>query len=173
MEKHLAVFFESEKMFESFVKIAGKENLNIIAGDFVKINSSAAITAVSGRNIENIECDNILIVCGKSMKKLPDTGKSGSVSVILSSSGSVVLTEKQLSDYKFITCGFSSRDTVTLSSVTSDKAVVSIQRAFYCINGDKIEPMEIVIDSDDNGGENMLMVVAALLFSGAWKKRRE
>ena len=173
MEKHLTVFFESEKMFESFVKIAGKENVNIIAGNFIKINSGSVITAINDRNIENLECDNVLIVCGKSMKKLPNTGKSGNVNVILSSSGSVVLTEKQLSDYKFITCGFSSRDTVTLSSVTSDKAVVSIQRAFYCLNGDKIEPMELVIDSDDNSGENMLMVVAALLFSGAWKKRRD
>ena len=173
MKSYLTVFFDSKDMFDSFVNIAGEENINIIAGNFMKIRGGAEITAILGKDEDELESENILVVCGEKMKKLPNIYASGSVSVIFSSSSKAVLSPKQLSNYKFITCGFSLKDTVTLSSVTSDIKVVSIQRAFYCMNGDKIEPMELVINSSENCGENMLMVVTALLFSGIWKKRMD
>jgi len=44
-----------------------------------------------------------------------------------------------------ITCGLSPRDTITLSSIASDSAVINLQRTVGCFDGTTAEPQEIPV----------------------------
>lgn len=66
-----------------------------------------------------------------------------------------------------ITCGLSQKDTFTFSSIDQDKAVVSLQRELFSLDGGYVEPSEIPVcfhkmDSD----YGVLSSIAVLMLSG-------
>lgn len=44
-----------------------------------------------------------------------------------------------------VTCGLSPRDTITLSSINEDSAVIDVQRSITCFDGSVLEPQEIPV----------------------------
>lgn len=68
---------------------------------------------------------------------------------------------------KTLTYGLSSRDTLTLSSVTPESAVVSLQRSIITLGGAVLEPAEFPVhlrNPDDRNG--LLLCAAVLLLCG-------
>lgn len=61
-----------------------------------------------------------------------------------------------------ITCGLSARDTITLSSINEDSAVIDLQRSITCFDGKIMEPQEIPISLCSTIDSFALMCVAAI-----------
>lgn len=61
-----------------------------------------------------------------------------------------------------ITCGLSARDTITLSSISEDSAVINIQRSISCFDGTVIEPQEIPVTLCSSIDSFALMCAAAI-----------
>lgn len=62
---------------------------------------------------------------------------------ILQSEQERYLKSLQRLNFRTITCGASQKDTVTFSSKSEDKIVISLQRPITNLTGENIEPMEI------------------------------
>ena len=150
MDKSLTVFFDSENLYREFLSVC-------------KLNGNK-ITAIQSAEKCRLYCGHLLIVCCKNTKKLPEIISPCDVTVILDSECRLILRENEAENYKFITCGYSSKDSVTLSSITNEKSVVSIQRGFINFNGNRVEPMDLVIDCNYRNCGNMLPIVTAQLF---------
>ena len=62
-----------------------------------------------------------------------------------------------------ITCGLRSRDTITLSSMTGDSAVIDLRRDISCLDGSVAEPQEIPLRHQDPRENFLFMAAAAIL----------
>lgn len=62
-----------------------------------------------------------------------------------------------------ITCGSSSKDTVTFSSKNDDEIVISLQRAISTINGEIIEPFEMPMKKSIEDDDFTLLAYVSLL----------
>lgn len=66
-----------------------------------------------------------------------------------------------------LTCGMSPKDTLTLSSISENNAVVSLQREIQDLNGNIIEPCEIKITYKEAFSKfELLTICGILLLSG-------
>jgi hypothetical protein len=66
-----------------------------------------------------------------------------------------------------VTCGLSQKDTITFSSLESDRAVISLQRKLKALDGREIEPVELPVRCDLTYREYpLLAAVAVLLLTG-------
>lgn len=73
-----------------------------------------------------------------------------------------------------ITCGLSTRDTITLSSINEDSAVINLQREITCFDGNVTEPQEIPVSLYSPIDSFALMCVAAIfILSGNTKHLSE
>ena len=61
-----------------------------------------------------------------------------------------------------ITCGLFAKDSITLSSIESDSAVINLQRSITCFNGDIAEPQEIPVRFKGPMDSYLLMAAAAI-----------
>ncbi|WRS28831.1 hypothetical protein U6B65_06820 [Oscillospiraceae bacterium MB08-C2-2] len=64
-----------------------------------------------------------------------------------------------------ITCGMASMDTITLSSITEESAVINLQRTITCLDGQLVEPQEIPIKLHSAAGKYAIMAAAAALIA--------
>ncbi len=62
-----------------------------------------------------------------------------------------------------ITCGLSPRDTITLSSIKEDSAVIGLQRGVACFDGSVAEPQEIPV-AFSHGADSFALMCAAALY---------
>lgn len=62
-----------------------------------------------------------------------------------------------------ITCGRSMRDTLTFSSCTEEKCVISLQRRLQRLDGSIAEPFELPIDCDKNDDGYAILCASLLL----------
>jgi len=61
-----------------------------------------------------------------------------------------------------ITCGLFAKDTITLSSIEPDSAVINLQRCVTCFNGSTAEPQEIPARLGRPVDSYLLMALAAI-----------
>ena len=69
----------------------------------------------------------------------------------------------QLKQYKTLTCGFSSYDTLVLSSSTPEQAVVSLQRQIQSISGKVLEPGDFLIKKSVEYSDTAVLLCVAVL----------
>jgi len=90
---------------------------------------------------------------------------------ILSSTGCVAVVDSQddalmqfVSGTRLpaITCGLSPRDTITLSSIDTDSAVINLQRSVTCFDGSAPEPQEFPVRLNTPIDNFSLMAVACV-----------
>lgn len=62
-----------------------------------------------------------------------------------------------------ITCGLSGKDSITLSSMDIDSAVIGIQRSIPCFDSSRVEPQELPVQLTAPVDSFPLMAVAAIL----------
>lgn len=73
------------------------------------------------------------------------------------------LPDSRLGKCQIISCGLSSADTVTFSSYTPEKAVISLQRSIKTVSGRIIEPLDIPINIASDITQFDLLALCALL----------
>lgn len=65
--------------------------------------------------------------------------------------------------FRTLSCGFSSYDTLVMSSSTMEKAVVSLQRRIYTLSGQMLEPADYLIDKRNDYSDTALLFSVAVL----------
>jgi len=94
---------------------------------------------------DTVACDDMVILYKDPVAFSPRlTPGRQTLAVVDSCDGAVM---RQVSETKLpaITCGLSSRDTITLSSIDVDSAVINLQRSVTCFDGSVLEPQEIPV----------------------------
>jgi hypothetical protein len=81
---------------------------------------------------------------------------------IVDSSKEDLLTYVATTGLPAITCGLSAKDTVTLSSIRTDSAVINLQRAITCFDGSLAEPQEIPVSRREDADSFALMAASAI-----------
>lgn len=90
---------------------------------------------------------------------------------VVDSSDSTVTEQVSATKLPAITCGLFARDTITLSSMNVDSAVIGIQRSISCFDGSRAEPQDIPVKLAKSVDSFTLMCAAAvLILSGNIKK---
>lgn len=118
-----------KKMWETLPELLRGGGMDILVSDI-------------GR-MKDVEVDNAVVVfSGESATAAQPHNGMEAVAVVNSGvPASIEAVSK--TGMPAITCGFSPRDTMTLSSFDSDSAVLSLQRGVKCFDGSVEEPREI------------------------------
>jgi hypothetical protein len=113
-------------------------------------------------SFDTIKADKAIIIC-KDILSLSNRLKNVKHGVAVVDSSIYPLSES-LPDIGLpaITCGLHSRDTITLSSIGEDSAVIGVQRAISNFNGSITEPQEFPIHFAKAIAPFTLMAVAAI-----------
>lgn len=115
-----------------------------------------------------LDMDKCVIVFKPStaLRSLPKAYPSGFTAVV----GSQNRTAKMLlenRDCRIIVVGTSVRDTLSISSINSDGASISLQRGITTLFGETASECEIKLANNDNASEYALLCTAALLILGS------
>ncbi len=129
-------------------------------------NSGCELTAVFEKNPAKIYApDAAVVLCRASSLE----NFSGQRYCILNSAIADDIETAKKSGGEVISCGLSLRDTVTFSSFTDDRCVISIQRPITRFDGKTVEPFELplsVADGDDRYGilcANLLLILGGYI----------
>lgn len=69
------------------------------------------------------------------------------------------LTVRQIRAERVVSCGLSPRDSLTLSSIGDQNAVVCVQRALLRPDGAQVEPQELPVSRPGGSAEDLLAVI--------------
>lgn len=131
--------------------------LNDFSEDFFKLTGGFPLIAVNG--CVRIDCPDCVIIAGKSAdwRRLE----------IRSALGLVVSEETQLTVPKgiqLITCGFSHKNAVSITSRTDERLILSLNRSVHTISG-ITEPLEMPVPTGGDEFELMANFSAGLLLT--------
>lgn len=107
--------------------------------------------------LEEIKVDQLLVVALRDAPKLPAKLRCD---VLLIPSDAEISCQGSAS---VITYGQLGKDTITLSSVDRDEAVVDLQRQILTLSGNTIEPCEIVVKVREQLDNDFILAVASIL----------
>ncbi|MFT3952379.1 MAG: hypothetical protein QM689_10630 [Oscillospiraceae bacterium] len=147
---------------ESIVMDASGENTGIDTA-FTIITGAALSGGNSGskrgavRSV--VKIDNSVLVFGENATTLPQGITGRNLTGILTQSNHRLTESLKNANIPVLTCGMSQKDTVTYSSFTGDKLVVSLQRRLKTPHGVTVEPFEMPIALDSRED-----IIPALVF---------
>lgn len=107
--------------------------------------------------LEELKAEGLLTVALRDAPKLPD---KLCCDILLIPSDAGISCQ---SDASVVTFGQLGKDTVTLSSVDRDEAVVDLQRQILTLSGQTIEPCEIVVKIREQLDNDFILAVASVL----------
>ncbi|MFA7637479.1 MAG: hypothetical protein WCX81_06925 [Monoglobales bacterium] len=89
--------------------------------------------------------------------------------IIANSDNTEIIASLKNYEGKIITCGMSTRSTVTYSSISEEGCVICIQRAIPTLSGEKIQPLEYPFEYTGKTFDevSILMIITAALLCGA------
>ena len=102
-----------------------------------------------------------LLVLNK--EQLPKISVRGAIKGICESSNHNALNVLKNNEIPAIVCGMSKTDTITFSSITNDKALISIQRRIKTNNGKILEPCEISIKLNHKYSNSAVICACSIL----------
>ncbi len=108
-------------------------------------------------SIEEVQSHGLLAVALRDAPKLPAKLQC---ELLLISSDAVISGPDSAT---IITFGQLGKDTITLSSVDRDEAVVDLQRQILTVSGVTIEPCEIVVKTREQLDNDFILAVASVL----------
>lgn len=165
----IAILVAADRQNKEFAR----ETARLLEKHFVTVRAYGGVLSTKKSNPSMILCDlqsfdtikaeKAIILC-KDALPLPGSlldVKNG-VAVVDSSN---YQQSPSLTDAGFpaITCGLHSRDTMTLSSIREDSAVIDIQRAILNLDGSRTEPQELPVCFDPSTDRFTLMAMVAVL----------
>jgi len=124
-------------------------------------------------SFQSVDADKVIVVC-KSLKSLNVELKGAAAVAVVDSSDEHLLAQVSHTRLPAITCGLKSKDTITLSSIGADSAVVDLRRSISCMSGNKVEPAEFPLRTKRPIDSFMLMsVVSVLILAGKMESLKE
>lgn len=161
---------KSDNRIYAALKRAARKKLSLVTigdGRITSDSESADLMVWQSKSISEIDARSSVLVF-KSEARVSGT--------LLCARDTVAVVDSQNEDavqyiaenkINAVTCGLSSYDTITLSSLTPDSAVVSLQRPVTSFSGALIEPFEAPVRLSRNAERySILSVCAILLLSG-------
>ena len=115
------------------------------------------------KSFKAIDTEKVIVVCKKPEPFTARIKGASLVVAIVDSSDDELLEHVSATRLPAITCGLRSRDTITLSSMAPDSAVIDLRRCITCLDGGRAEPQEIPIRLKNPLDSFLLMAAAAIL----------
>lgn len=116
---------------------------------------------VTENEFKHIECDYAIFLV-RSKNCIPETFHCKNAIAVVNSSDRNLLEMVAQRRIKALTCGLSSVDTLTLSSLTSDSAAISLQRQVQAFDGSTVEPFELPVSFTSHFEPFSLLYCAAV-----------
>lgn len=120
------------------------------------------IVFVTGKKFRCIDCKQAIFLM-RTKDSIPELFQCDNAVAIVNSSDQKLLSLVAQRHIKAITCGFSNVDTLTLSSLTSDSAVISLQRQVKAFDGSILEPFDLPVSFSSYFEPFSLLYSAAVL----------
>ena len=135
-----------------------------------------ALSRILGKHFDNSELtlcdiksfnptgrDKVIVVYNKAQTTVFQPRDDATAVAIVDSSDEQLLGHVSDTRMPAITCGLRSRDTITLSSMAGDSAVIDLRRDISCLDGSTAEPQEIPLRRQKPHENFLLMAAAAIL----------
>lgn len=114
-----------------------------------------------------IEVENGILLFKNSFESQEPVQVPDSFSCILESQNLHAASALQGNDAAAITCGTSSKDTISIAALDESSAALSVQRSIITVGGAILEPHDFTVTFSTNlGPHRILAVCAVLLLSG-------
>ena len=114
------------------------------------------------RTFESIFTDAALLIFKDTGGFSPESIMAKSIIAVVDSGNPEIMAFVSGTKFPAVTCGLSPRDTITLSSINVDSAVVNLQRTLTCLDGSFVEPQEIPVTLKRPIDSFTLMAAAAV-----------
>lgn len=160
---------KDQKLAEALVKRLSKF-FHVFYTDFLscgEVGEGREIVVVQTKSMKHIGCENVIVVF-LPHASVPDIIINGQVICLVCSDNKEQIWRLAEQSIPAITCGFSNKDTITVSSSTERAITLALQRQITTLGGAVVEPMELTLSAEDIQQQNEWMLTAALLlFSDA------
>lgn len=123
----------------------------------------ADIIISDARSFDLVYADTAIIIFRGGDGFTPEIETGGRTVAVVDSGSKAALLAVSKTGLPAITCGLAQCDTITLSSINEDSAVINIQRSITCFDGTIAEPQEIPV-SLCSSIDSFALMCAALLF---------
>ena len=156
--KHDKAFWQAIKttLENNFSVIYACERQLIVNGDKPEM-----IIADIG-SFDAIQTDETIIIFKDKLNINIDSSSMHNVIAVVDSSNEKLMRFVAATKLPAVTCGLSARDTITLSSISRDSAVISLQRSVVCLDGTQAEPQEIPVNICSICDNFALMAIASI-----------
>ena len=144
------------KLLEKYVKALSVSEKEIYFSGFDKCE----IICAFGRGLKEIIADDAVVFLNNCLSPIRISNERYCV---LDSLNQNDLTLAQKSRGEVITCGLSTRDTLTFSSCTEENCVISLQRQIRRFNGSIAEPFELPINCEKHDDRYAILCASLLL----------
>ena len=131
----------------------------------------AELLVADSCTFESIESDLALLIFKDTEQFSLETVKAKQIVAVVDSRNAQLVSFVSSTKLPAITCGLSPRDTITLSSIAVDSAVINLQRTVTCFDGSVVEPQEIPLKIGSEIDNYTLMALASVfIMSGNIQK---
>lgn len=113
-------------------------------------------------SLRSLECETAVIVYKEAISLETKIQAKNEVIAVVDSCNRELLPFVGKTGLNAITCGLSARDSVTLSSMGVDSAVINLQRSMTCFDGGVLEPQEIPLQLEAPVDDFALMAASAV-----------
>ena len=128
---------------------------------------NADFLVIDNANIQGAHMEKGVIVFKQEIKGCLELDLPAGFIAVTESDNDTAIKILQKNALQTVTCGLSQRDTLTYSSLDSEKAVISLQREIKSLHGESMLPHEIPVALQSTRSDYpLLAAVAVLLLSG-------
>ena len=156
-----------EKISDEICKMLSSNGIIRICDNIVTQNcNTPKFCIIECKNPKELQLSEaVIVVVGTIMYKNNITLKGKNIVGIVYSSDKAALQLFKDTNISVITCGMAEEDTISLSSIKDDSAIVSINRKIKSLKGKIIEPQEHKLNINAPLNDYSLLVATALVLS--------
>ena len=107
--------------------------------------------------------DNVIVLYKRPQPSVASLEGARAAIAVVDSGNEQLIAHVSKTRLLAITCGLRSRDTITLSSIDPESAVIDLRRTITCLDGSEVEPQEIPLRYNLPKDNFLLMCIAAIL----------
>ena len=158
------VFLMSDKYDNTYydiISILKQFQFSIVDSTYIHIFPSNRLAVEIGGRFDIKASKSTLLVLSE--KQIPKISVHGTIKGICESSNHNALNILKDNEIPAIVCGMAKTDTITFSSITNDKALISIQRRIKTNNGKILEPCEISIKLNHKYSNSAVICACSIL----------
>lgn len=119
-------------------------NVSIATENRMEISTTSDLLIIRTTCIENLKIDKGFLVLSDFCE---NTLEECDVPIVIAEGVKPFFCEKTCHKTQYVTCGMSTTDTFSFSSIEKDEVVVSLMRELKKFDGEVVEPFEITVSS--------------------------